>query len=199
MLPAAMAQRWEVGVGGGAGFYTSQDVQLGSSSAAAKLKTNFAVSTWVGQNISDRVGGELRYSYQPGDLQLKNGPTEATFGAGTHTVNYNFLLYAKPSEEKIRPFVSAGAGIKLYRGTGTETVTQPLSQYALLTKATDMTGVVSVGGGVKIRLGARAWLRLDVHDYMTPFPKQEITPNVGANVGGWLNDIVPMVSVSFGN
>ena len=62
MLPAAMAQRWEVGVGGGAGFYTSQDVQLGSSSAAAKLKTNFAVSTWVGQNISDRVGGELRYS-----------------------------------------------------------------------------------------------------------------------------------------
>jgi hypothetical protein len=34
---------------------------------------------------------------------------------------------------------------------------------------------------------------------LTPFPKQVITPNVGADVGGWLNDIVPMVSVSFGN
>ena len=57
-------------------------------------------------------------------------------------------------------------------------MTQNLSQYALLTKANDLTGVVSVGGGVKMKLGAHAWLRLDVHDYMSPFPKQVITPNV---------------------
>ena len=120
------------------------------------------------------------------------------FGAETHTINYDFLLHFKPSDAKVRPFVSAGAGIKFYRGTGTEAVTQPLSQYALLTKASDLTGVVSVGGGVKIKLGKNAWLRLDVHDYMSPFPKQVITPNVGANVEGWLHDIVPMVAISFG-
>ncbi|MCU1335951.1 MAG: hypothetical protein JWO19_1532 [Bryobacterales bacterium] len=198
MLPAAMAQNWEFGVGAGGGFYSSQDVRLGSSSAAAKLKTNVAVSTWVGQNISERWGGELRYSYQLGDLQLKRDSTEAVFGGETHSINYNFLLHTKPSEAKVRPFISAGAGIKLYRGTGTETVTQPLSQYALLTKAKDLTGVVSVGVGVKIKLGTHASLRLDVHDYMSPFPKQVITPNVGANVEGWLHDIVPMVGIVFG-
>jgi hypothetical protein len=199
MLPAAMAQKWEFGMGAGGGFYTSQDVTLGSDSAAAKFKTNVAVSTWVGNNISERVGGELRYSYQIGDMQLKRNSSEALFGAESHTIDYSFLFYTKPSEAKIRPFVSAGAGMKFYRGTGTESVTQPLSQFALLTKANDLTGVVTVGGGVKMRLGSRAWLRFDVHDYMSPFPKQVITPNVGANVEGWLHDIVPMVAISFGN
>jgi hypothetical protein len=198
LLPAAMAQKWEVGVGAGGGFYTSQDVTLGSTSAAAKLKTNMAASAWVGQNINDRWGGELRYSYQPGDLQLTQNSNEALFGAETHTVNYNFLWHARPSEATVRPFVSGGAGIKFYRGTGTEQVTQNLSQYALLTKANDLTAVVSVGGGVKVKLGTHAWLRLDVHDYMSPFPKQVITPNAGATVGGWLHDIVPMVAISFG-
>src|SRR5579864_831691 len=148
MLPAAMAQQWEVGVGAGGGFYPSQDVTLGSTSAAANLKTNVAVSVFVGQNIGDRWGGELRYSYQPGDLQLKQNSTEASFGAQTHSIDYSFLLHTRPSEAKVRPFVSAGAGIKLYRGTGAETETQPLSQYALLTKAKDTTALVSVGAGV---------------------------------------------------
>jgi len=198
MLPAAMAQKWEFGAGAGGGFYSSQNVTLGSDSATAKLKTNMAVSTWVGNNINEHWGGELRYSYQLGDAQLKQNSTEAVFGAETHTINYNFLMYAKPSESTVRPFLSAGAGIKFYRGTGTETVTQPLSQYALLTKAGDLTGVVSVGGGVKMKIGTHAWLRLDVHDYMSPFPKQLITPNFGASANGWMHDIVPMVAVSFG-
>jgi len=199
MLPAAMAQKWEVGVGAGGGFYTSQDVTLGSNSAAANFKTNVAGSVWVGQNISDRWGGELRYSYQPGDAQLKQNSAQASFGAEAHSVNYSLLLHTKPTSAKVRPFISGGAGIKFYRGTGTETITQSLSQYALLTKANDLTALVSVGGGVKVRLGTHAWLRLDVHDYMSPFPKKVITPNAGASVGGWLNDIVPMVAISFGN
>jgi outer membrane protein W len=199
MLPAAMAQKWEFGVGAGGSFYTPQDVALGSTSASAKFKTGVAVSTWVGNNMNDHWGGELRYSYGLSDAQLKQGSTEATFGAETHTVNYDFLWHARSSESSVRPFVAAGAGIKYYRGTGTEAISQPLSQYALLTKAGDVTGVVSVGGGVKMKLGTHAWLRLDVHDYMSPFPKQVITPNVGASVSGWMHDIVPMVAVSFGN
>jgi len=199
MLPAAMAQKWEFGVGAGGGFYTPRDVKLGSDSASAKFKTNVALSTWIGNNISEKVGGELRYSYQLGDMQLKQNSAEAAFGAESHTVNYNLLFYTQPSEAKVRPFVSAGAGMKFYRGTGTESISQPLSQFALLTKANDLTGVVSVGGGVKMRMGSRAWLRFDVYDYMSPFPKQVIVPNVGASVSGWTHDIVPMVSVSFGN
>ena len=122
MLPAAMAQKWEFGVGAGGGFYTSQDVTLGSTSASAKLKTNVAVSAWVGQNITDRWGGELRYSYQLGDLQLKQNSTEATFGAETHTINYNFLCLCQALRIHGSPVCfDGGAGIKFYRGTGTET------------------------------------------------------------------------------
>ena len=198
VLPAAMAQKWEFGMGAGGGFYTSQDVSLGSDSASAKFKTNVAVSTWIGNNINDRWGGELRYGYQIGDAQLKRGSTEAVFGAESHTIDYSFLYHTRPSESSVRPFISAGAGVKFYRGTGTEQVFQSLSQYALLSKVGDVTGVASIGGGVKVKLGTHAWLRLDVHDYMSPFPKQVIAPNVGANVEGWLHDIVPMVAISFG-
>ncbi len=198
LLPAAMAQKWEVGAGAGGGFYTSKDISLGSTSAEAKFKTNAAFSTFVGQNMGDRWGGELRYSYQLGDAQLKQNSTEATFGAESHTVDYSFLLYTAPQDSKARGFLSGGAGMKFYRGTGTEQITQPLSQYALLTKANDLTAVISVGGGVKMKLGGHAWLRLDVHDYMSPFPKQVITPNAGASVSGWVHDIVPMVAISFG-
>jgi hypothetical protein len=84
MLPAAMAQKWEFGMGAGGGFYTPQDVKLGSDSASAKFKTNVAVSTWLGNNINEKLGGELRYSYQIGDMQLKRNSAEAVFGAESH-------------------------------------------------------------------------------------------------------------------
>ena len=56
MLPAAMAQKWEFGVGAGGGFYSSQDVKLGSDSAAAKLN-NFSYSQLI--NGLKKAGIEL--------------------------------------------------------------------------------------------------------------------------------------------
>jgi len=41
--------------------------------------------------------------------------------------------------------------------------------------------------------------QLNVHDYATPFPKNVITPNSGAKVGGWLMDFVPMIGISYTN
>jgi|SRR5579871_5036363 len=195
--PALMAQKWEIGVGAGGGFYTSQDVTAPGGSASANLQSNVAASAWLGNNGAGRLGGDLRYDYQRGDLQLKSGGTEATFGAETHAIHYDFLFYATPSESKVRPFVAVGGGVKMYQGTGKEVVYQPLSNFALLTKATDITALVSVGAGVKFQLGSHVDLRLDVHDYLTPFPKKVITPNAGAKVGGWLQDFVPMVGLGF--
>jgi hypothetical protein len=40
-------------------------------------------------------------------------------------------------------------------------------------------------------------LRVEVHDFATPFPKKVITPNLGAKVSGWIHDIVPMVGLSY--
>jgi opacity protein-like surface antigen len=195
--PALMAQRWEIGVGAGGGFYTSQDVTAPGGSAQAKLESNVVGSVWLGNNRPGRWGGDLRYDYQRGGFDLKSGSTEATFGAETHSIHYDFLFHATPSESRIRPFVAFGGGVKMYQGTGKEVAFQPLSNFALLTKQTDLTGLVSVGAGVKFQIASHVQLRLDVHDYLTPFPKKVITPNVGAKVGGWLQDFVPMAGLSF--
>jgi hypothetical protein len=40
-----------------------------------------------------------------------------------------------------------------------------------------------VGAGLKFKLASRLQLRLEVHDYLTTFPKQVITPAANAKVG----------------
>ncbi len=196
IMPAAMAQKWEIGGGAGGGFYTSQDVTLSGASAAAKIGSNLAGSAWLDNNSQGHWSGELRYDYQLGALALSSGGTHTSFGAATQAIHYDVLWHATPNRSRIRPFVGAGAGVKVYQGNGTEVVYQPLSQFALLTKAQDLTPLVSVGGGVKIQLTPRVALRLEGHDFLTPFPKQVIVPNQGAKVGGWLQDFVPMAGLS---
>src|SRR5258706_1170695 len=197
IAPAALAQRWEFGGGVGGGFYPSHDVSLGGTSAAANIQTNIAGSAWLDNNSRGRWGGELRYDYQRGDLQLKQSGAQASFASESHGFHYDLLWHLAPSESAVRPFVAAGAGIKMFPGPGHEQLFQPLSKYALLTRAQDVTPLVSVGAGIKLNLGGHWQVRLEVHDFLTPFPKKVITPNVGASVSGWLQDIVPMVGISY--
>ena len=97
----------------------------------------------------------------------------------------------------MRPFLAAGAGIKVYRGTGQELQSQPLMQYALLTKGSELKALLSLGAGVKWQIARAVQLRLEVHDYITPFPKEIITPNAGSHVSGVLQNIVPMVAIAY--
>jgi hypothetical protein len=196
-VPAAMGQKWEFGGGVGGGFYTSQDVTSPGGSASAKIGTNRAGNGWLGNNRQSRWGGELRYDFQRGDLQLSSGGTSAAFNAHTHALHYDILWHATPSGSKIRPFLAFGGGVKVYEGVGTETAYQPLSNIALLSRTQDITPLVSVGAGIKVQLGAHAQLRLDLHDYMTTFPKKVILPVTNGNVGSWINDFVPMIGISF--
>jgi hypothetical protein len=196
-VPQAWAQKWELGGAVGGGFYTSQDVTSPGGSAEAKIQSNLSGSAWFGNNGPGNWGGEVRYDYQSGDLQLSSGGTQATFAANTQAVHYDFLYHFSKPDSRIRPFVAAGAGIKIYRGTGTQVVYQPLSNIALLSQDQDLTALISVGGGVKVKLAPHLHLRLDVHDYLTTFPKQVITPAANAKVSGWLQDIVPMAGLGF--
>lgn len=197
LCSAAMAQGWEVGGGVGGGFYTSQDVTSSAGSASAKLQTGVAGGAWVGNNFKGHLSGEVRYEFQTGNLSLSSGGTTVNFGAHTQQFHYDVMWHFTPSESRIRPFVEGGAGVKLYQGTGMQMVYQPLSNFALLTQQQDLRALVSVAGGVKVQLSPHMQLRLDVHDYLTPFPKNVITPNAGAKVSGWLMDFVPMVGISY--
>ncbi len=196
-VPSAMAQKWEFGGGIGGSFYLSRDVTNGSNAASAKLKTDVASSVWLGNNSSGKWGGEVRYDYQRGDYSLERGSTSARFGGETHAIHYDILWHATPRGSKVRPFLAAGAGIKVYRGTGQELVTQPLSQYALLTKGNELKALLSLGAGVKWQISPSFQFRVEVHDYITPFPKEIIAPNVGSNVSGIMQNIVPLVGIAY--
>ena len=196
---SAMAQSWEVGGGVGGGFYTAQTVNSPAGSASAKLQTGLAGSAWLGNTWQGHWSGELRYDYGMSDLALSSGGTSVSFGAHTQQFHYDFIWHATSSESRIRPYVAAGAGVKLYQGTGAQLAYQPLSNIALLTQQQDLTPLVSAGAGIKFQLAPHVQIRLDVHDYLTPFPNKVITPNVGAKVGGWLQDFVPMIGISYTN
>ncbi|MEP7351922.1 MAG: outer membrane beta-barrel protein [Acidobacteriota bacterium] len=195
--PALRAQTWEVGGAAGVGFYNGRSIERPTESAQAKIKTGIEGSAWFANNNSRYWGGEIRYDYQRGNLGLKQGGTQATFGAESHAIHYDFLWHTSEIGSTVRSYIAFGAGVKIYRGTGTEALTQPLSRFALLTKTNELKGMISVGAGVKWKLGHSAQLRVDIHDYITQFPKEVITPNTGAKIGGWINDIVPTVGISW--
>lgn len=197
LAPAMFAQRWEVGGGGGGGFYTSEAVTAPGGSASAKIDSNVAASAWLGNSRADKWGGELRADFQLGSLAVNQGGTSATFGARSYAFHYDVLWHATRLGSKIRPFVAVGAGVKIYQGTGSPVAYQPLSNFALLTQAQDLTPLVSAGAGVKMQLSSHLQLRAELHDYLTTFPKQVIAPAQGAKLGGWLQDFVPMVGVSY--
>jgi hypothetical protein len=196
VLPAAWGQKWEIGGSAGGGFSTSDDINSPTGSANAKIQTGVVGSVWVGNYNLGKWGGELRYDYQMGDLQLSQGSTQATFGAHSQAIHYDFLYHFTRGESRIQPFVALGAGIKIYQGTGTQVLYQPLSNVALLTQAQDLVPMASAGGGLKFRVASHLILRVDVHDYLTPFPKQVITP-VTNKTQGWLQDFVPAAGLAF--
>jgi hypothetical protein len=197
--PAAFAQKWEVGFGAGGSFMTSETISNPSGSANATRNPGLALSAWVDNAIgSGLFGGELRYDYEMGDLKLSSGGTTATFASRSNAVHYDFLFNFASSESAVRPYVDAGGGVKWYSGTGTEQVFQPLSNIAVFSDVRDVRPLVSVGGGVKFNVAKSALLRLEVHDYLTPFPSTLIAPVNGTSVGGWLNDFVVSAGISFG-
>jgi opacity protein-like surface antigen len=190
--PAVLAQKWEVGVGIGGAFNNAQKFTNAIGTADASLSNGMAASAWLGNNLRGRIGGEVRYDYEMTNLRLSSGGTTATFGANTQAVHYDFLFHFTSQEASIRPFVAAGAGVKFFHGTGTETAFQPLQGIALLTKTSETKGLVSVGGGIKFNLNHMLQLRVEAHEYITPFPTKVITPALGSKTSGFLMDFVPM-------
>ena len=197
--PSAFAQKWEVGFGAGGSFLTSQTISNPVGNAEATRSPGFALSAWLDNNIGSGVfGGELRYDYEKGDLKLSSGGTKVTFGSQSNAVHYDFLMHFASSESAVQPFVAAGGGVKWFSGTGSEQVTQPLSNIAVFSDVRDLKPLVSVGAGVKVAVAKSVMLRLEVHDYLSPFPDKLIAPMPGSSVGGWLNDFVVSAGLSFG-
>ena len=189
--------KWEIGALGGAGFYNSASVSSPAGSGNAGIANGAAIGAFFGSDMYKRLGGELRYEFLPGDLRVSSSGSQATFTGLAQAIHYDFVFHFAPKGSRIRPFVSAGAGVKIYSGTGKATVTQALSSLALLTNTHQTAGLGVFGGGVKAQLTTHVMLRFEVQDLLTPFPKQVVAPAPGAKIGSLLNQIVAMAGLGF--
>jgi len=198
LLPAALAQRGYIGGGAGFGVAKGLTVTNPKGSATAGLKPGAALSGFAGHDLYNHLSGELRYTYRFGNLKLSSGGTEYTFDGLAHAVHYDLLVFAKGREAAVRPFAAVGGGVRFYRGTGKEHASQPLSSFAILTKTSQVEGLISAGGGIQVKVGRRVFLRVEFRDYVTPVPKQVITPVPGSKINCWLHDFTPMAGISFG-
>lgn len=197
LASAALAAEYEIGGIAGGGFTNGLGVSSGVGTATTGFKPGATFGAFVGNNLYPHLSGEVHYTYQMSDLKLSSGGNEVTFSGMSHAVHYDFVYYPAKLRSKTQPFVAAGGGIKLYRGTGAESAYQPLNNFAYLTKAQDLRPLFTVGGGVKYQIGPRLYFRAEVRDYITPFPNKVITPAPGAKISGWLQDFVPMFGISF--
>jgi len=193
----ALAQNYELGVGAGLGVYNDATVSGPAGQAEAGFNNSFAGSAWVSHDMYRRLGGEFRYTFGNNNLKLGSGGSRATMSAETHTIHYELQVHFADRDARTRAFVAIGGGAKRYTGKGPEQAFQPLSGVAVLTKTSQWVGVVAFGGGVKVRVGSNGMFRAEVRDYWSPVPTQVIAPAPGANLGGWIHNIVPLVGFGF--
>jgi hypothetical protein len=192
---ACLAQQWEMGVAGGYGFYRNATVKNSTGSGKAGLNAGLSAGVFAGNDMYERLSGEMRYTYRVGKLHVSGGGQQADFNAETHVVNYDVLYHFADRGSRIRPFIAGGPGIKVYRGTGVEKAFQPANKFALLTKTQEVKALISAGAGVRVALSNLIQFRAEFRDYMTPVPKNVIAPAPGASIKGWLHDFVPSVGI----
>ncbi len=194
---AAPAQQWEVGAALGYGIYRNASIYAPAGKAAAGVRNRFTAGAVFAEDPYEHLGGELRYTYQDGDPFLERAGVRANVQGQSHAFHYDVLVHLRPRGARVRPYFAAGAGVKLYRVTGPENPSQPLSNIGLLASADDWRPLVSIGPGVKIRMHEHVLLRADFRDYITPFPSKIIAPARFATGRGLLQQFTPMAGISY--
>jgi hypothetical protein len=190
-----LAQEWELGAAGGYGFYVNPTI----NSPAGSLQPGFApkgvIGVVFGQNMYEHVGGEVRWLYQYGGPELKNSTVGLSAAGYSNTVTYDLLFHMANREANLRPFVAAGAGIKVFTGSELRCVGAPGGGAALL-RATQVEPAISAGAGLKYRLTHRVLLRLDFRTYFSPSPDEIFRPAGAARLHGWIYNFVPLGGIS---
>jgi hypothetical protein len=200
ILSVACCSAAEFGVLGGYGAAAaSMTATAGGTSANAGFQNGPGVGALVGDNFrkSKIFGGEVRYLLLFDSLKVSQGGTQATLSGRSHLFHYDVLLHARPPRSPVRPFLAVGGGARFVEGTGAQQAYQPLSQYALLTQTHEFVPLISAGGGVKFKLSPRINLRAEIRDYISPHLSNVITASPGANLHGWIHEIVSLAALTY--
>ena len=191
------AQQREFGVLGGGSVLNGTPLAGAAASVTAGFSSGPTGGVLIGHDLYSHLSGEIRYLFEKQDARLSSGGAAASFGAQAHVMHYDVVVYARPRQARVRPYLELGGGAKLFRGTGAEVAYRPLMQYGYLTRTRELKPMLAMGGGIKFRISARMIARVDFLDQLTRFPSKVIAPATGMTLGGWLHDFVPTVGVSW--
>jgi hypothetical protein len=193
--PGAMAQRWEFGGAGGASFYNKKSIAAPAGSVDAKFNPGFGFGAYFGQ-IGNRLGGEMRYDFHMNEMELSGLGKSVKMDGRTQGFHYDVLVYFTKAGSKVRPYLLGGGGLRLYEGTSSAGVVQPLMSVAVLTNTTQWKPLVVAGGGVRIEASKHVHIRAEFRVNMTESPTEIITPVTG-KIDGWFFNYAPMVGISY--
>jgi hypothetical protein len=193
----ACPAQWELGAAAGYGLYRNASVYALEGKAAAGVRNRFALSVVLSEERFERIGGELRYTYQDGDPFLRSGGVQTNLQGQSHALHYDVLVHFRRPEARLRPYFAAGVGAKLFVVTGPPNPTAPLGGIARLTTHDDLRWLATPGFGLKWYARRGLCVRVDFRDYITPFPKKLIAPAPLATPRGFLQQFTPLVGVSY--
>src|SRR5205823_10467898 len=140
---------------------------------------------------------EFRYLFHDGHPFLEGQGVKQDIQGQSHTFTYELLFHLQPRESRIRPFVAGGAGAKGYIIAGPEPSPQPIPQVATLSANDVWKAVYSAGGGVKVQLHRRVLMRAEFRDYLTTFPRNQISPAPANTARGIFQQFTPLFGVSY--
>ena len=189
-------QDLELGVGGGYGFYRSVSVYAPGGTVDAGVRNRFVVAAWLTHHMYEPVSGQLRYIYQDGDPFLQKGHQQVNVQGKSNAIHYDVLVHLSSRGAKVRPYFSAGVGVKRYTVTGPANPDQPFLPMAQLTATSENKFLFVAGGGVSVKLRPGLALLFDFRDYVTTFPKQIIRPAPLATARGLFNQFTPACGIA---
>jgi hypothetical protein len=196
--PVCYSQEWEVGGTGGYAWSINPSISNpNSSSVEAGFPARIGFGAIFAQNMYEHIGGELRYMLRFGGPQLQSQGVTASMTGYSNSITYDLMVHMASRDVKVRPFVSAGAGIRVYTGSGFLASGQPLVGYALLRPVTQVEPAIDLGAGVKWRVTKHVQLRSEFRVYMTPLPDSVFRTTGFSRIHGWVYDFAPQVGVSY--
>ncbi len=191
---ALRAADWQATGAAGFGVYHYLTFQSPAGTAQAGIGPRYALDAAVGRAFGPHFALEGAWTFQDGDFEIASGGQKTAFDANTHAVHGDLLYYFRRRSARLRPYLAAGAGVKMYHGI--EVVRpRPLAQFGSFADGIDARPLITFGGGVEWSIAHHWGLRVDVRDFTTPFPTSVIIPAAGSNLGGWLHDLVATVGI----
>ena len=191
------AQPWEIGGLAGFAWYQNATITNPTGSVEAGFTPKFATGVVFGENIHKYIGGEVRWMLIFGQPLLRMDGIQANATGYTNLVDYDLFIHTARERAKIRPFLAAGAGVKVYSETGGINLTQPLLGFAVLRRVNQTEPLIRVGGGLKYKVHRHVQFRVDFRTYMTPTPDELFRRTLVSTIHGWVYNFVPTVGLSY--